>query len=120
MAFDYINIRDTVAEPLIAHFGDVGYLSLPGESIGEDYESDLDNDSECPVTYVRTEFKKAENNGTLVERNDLMFLISTEGVNFDPKLADRFTANCVEYQIIRIDPLQPGPLVILWKLHARL
>lgn len=119
MGFDYIGMRDTVAEPLIARFGDVGYFSLPGETIGEDYESDLNNDSECRVAYVRTQFKKSENSGTLVEKNDVMFLVSTEGVNFDPELADRFTADCVEYQIVRIDPLQPGPVVMLWKVHAR-
>ena len=120
MAFDYVNLRDNVAEKLIAQFGDVGHLLLPGESVGEDYESRLNNDSECPVAYVRTKFAKAENNGTLVEKNDVMFLVSTEGViTFDPKLADRFLVDNIEYQIVRIDPLKPGPVVMLWKVHSR-
>ena len=121
MAFDYITLRDTVAEPLLKEFGNQGdgFLMIPGEPIGEDYGSRLDNDTECPITYTIGHFEKSENNGTLVEENDLMFLVSTEGVTIKVKLANRIVADGIEYQIVRIDPLKPGPIIMLWKVHAR-
>jgi len=119
VAFDYIGLRDSAVAPAIVEFGDDGFFLLPGESVGEDYESRLDSDVECPLKCVRTKFTKAENNGTLVEKNDLMYLVSTAGVSFDPELVNRFVTDCTEYQIVRIDPLKPGPVVMLWKVHVR-
>jgi len=119
VAFDYAALRTNVVEPLIDEYGDGGYFLLPGEPAGEAYESQLDNDSECPLKCVQTQFTKAENNGTLVEQNDVLFLVSTEGIYFDPELVNRIVIDCVEYQIVRIDPLKPGPVVMLWKVHAR-
>jgi len=119
MGFDYLRIRDKVAEPKIEQFGLPGYMLLPGQSIGEPWESHLDNDVEIPVLCLQTTFTKADNNGTVVEKDDVMFLVSTQGIANEPTLADRIVVDCVEYQIIRIDPLKPGPVVVLWKVHAR-
>ena len=119
MGFDYQRIRDNVAEPKLSQFGTSGYLSMNGSSTGKPWDSQLGNDSQLPITVVRTIFKKSDNQGTLVEKNDVMFLVSTEGVSIDPALADRMTVDNVTYQIIRIDPLKPGPVVMLWKVHAR-
>ena len=117
--FDYDTLRTGTVEPLIEQFGDKGHFILPGESVGEAWESNLDNGVECPVTGVRTSFKTDNNQGTLVEKNDVMFLISTKGVAQDPTLAEQLVMDCVKYQVIRIDPLKPGPVVMLWKVHAR-
>ena len=119
MAFDYANIRDTVVEPAIAEFGDNALFLLPGEFVGEDWESRLNSDTESPIKCLRTKFTKATNNGTLVEENDVMYLVSTAGIVIDPELVDRFATDCIEYQIVRIDPLKPGPTVVLWTVHVR-
>ena len=112
MAFDYTGLRDSAVAPAIEEFGVDGLFLLPGAHVGWDYESRLNNDTEGPLKCVRTKFTKAENNGTLVEKNDLMYLVSTAGVAFDPELVDRFVTDCIEYQIVRIDPLKPGPVVM--------
>ena len=119
MAFDYATLRTGTVETLIKEFGDQGHLLLPGESVGEDWESNLDNDVECPINVVQTAFKKDNNQGTLVEKNDVMFLASTEGVGTDPAMAQQIVVACVKYQVVRIDPLKPGPVIMLWKIHAR-
>jgi hypothetical protein len=121
MAFDYTSLETGTVQRLIVEFGTEGVIMIPGESIGEPYESKLDNDTEIPVKLVRTSFKRADNNGTLVEENDQMFLVSTEGVSCsnDPKLADRLFVDDVELQVVRVDPLRPGPVTMLWKVHVR-
>jgi hypothetical protein len=119
MSFDYTSLKTGVAEKLIKEFGDSGYLLMPGESVGEDWESNLDNDVECPIQAVRTAFKTDNNQGTLVEKTDVMFLVSTEGVTQDPEMAQKIVVDCKEFQVVRIDPLRPGPVTMLWKVHAR-
>jgi len=119
MAFDYTSLQIGTVEKLIKEFGDSGHLLMPGESIGEDWESNLDNDTECPIQTLRTAFKTDNNQGTLVEKTDVMFLVSTEGVSQDPKLAEQIVVDCEKFQVVRVDPLKPGPVIMLWKVHAR-
>lgn len=145
MAFDYTGLRDGTVEPLIAEFGKSGSILVttpPGEFLldrdgnqildrdgnpitvrdvvaAAPYGSQLGFDVAHAVTLVQTRFKKSDNNGTLVEMGDVLFLVSTEGVTIDPSMANRMTVGGVTYQVIRIDPLQPGDVVMLWKVHAR-
>lgn len=120
MGFDYTGLRDDTVEPLIAEYGKMGVLHVNVPATGaEPYESQLDGETLHDVVVVQTQFKKTDNMGTLVEMGDVGFLVSTEGLVIDPDLAQRISANGLTYQIIRIDPLQPGPVVMFWKVHAR-
>jgi len=115
----YERMRDNVAEPNLLKFGTTGYLSLNVAATGKPWDSQLGGETQVPIICMRTTFKKADNNGTLVEMNDVLFLVSTEGVSIDPALADRIVVGSVAHQIIRIDPLQNADTVVLWKVHAR-
>jgi len=119
MAFDYAGLRDETAEPLIKEFGKTGGLLVNDPATGAPYESQIGAEVSHAIIAVQTQFKKTDNNGTLVEMGDVLFLVSTEGVTIDPALANRITMNSITYQVVRIDPLEPGPVVMLWKIHAR-
>jgi hypothetical protein len=119
MAFDYAALRDETAEPLIREFGKPGTLWIPGVPTGPGYNPQPDDPQSQPVTVVQTEFKKEDNRGTVVQETDVMFLVSTEGVTADPKMADRLQVGSITFEVVRIDPLAPGPETMLWKLHAR-
>lgn len=120
MAFDYLKIREGTVEPLMAKFGKPAVLSVNVPATGaQPWESQLGTDDEYDVTVIQTLFEKADNNGTLVQETDVLFLVSTEGMTVDPALANRLVVNGVTYQVIRIDPLEPGPTVMLWKVHGR-
>ena len=147
MAFDYPNLRDETVEPLIAEFGKTGILYVHndapegalvdrdgnyildrdgnyivergGGSEREAWESQLGSDDSHAVTLVQLQFKKSDNKGTLVEMGDVLFLVSTEGVTVDPALANRFQVGGIIYQVVRIDPLQPGSTVMKWNIHGR-
>lgn len=119
MAFDYISLRDDTAEPLIAEFGKPGQIAVNDSSSFAPYESQFGSETLHDCTVVQTRFQKADNNGTLVEEGDVLFLVSTDGVTIDPALAHRIVAGGATYQVVRVDPLQPGPTIMLWKVHAR-
>jgi len=119
VAFDYPDLRDNTAEPLIAESGKPGVLYVNQPSSGAPYESQLGAEIEYPCTVAQTQFTKADNQGTLVEENDVLLLVSTDGVTVDPELAHRIGVNGVTYQVVRVDPLYPGSTVLLWKVHGR-
>ena len=146
MTFDYASLRDGTVEPLIAEFGKAGvlyvYTDIPSGalidrdgnyildrdgnyivsrsgSLREAWESQLGSDLPYAVVLIQTQFKKDNNMGTLVEKDDVQFLVSTQGVTIDPELANRITVDSVTYQVVRVDPLKPGTVTMLWKVHAR-
>ncbi len=120
MAFDYTELRDDTVEPLIDEYGKEGELSVNEPPTGaEPYESQIGEPVLHPVRVLQTRFKKTTNRGTLIEKGDVLYLVSTQGVTIDPDLADRMAVGDVTYQVIRIDPLQLGPVVMFWYIHAR-
>lgn len=120
MPFDYVKIREGTVDPLFERFGKTAQIAVNVPASGvEPWESQLDGEELHDVTVIQTTFEKADNNGTLVQETDVLFLVSTKGVTIDPSLADRLIANGNTYQVVRIDPLQPGPETMLWYIHGR-
>jgi len=121
VSFDYAGLRDDTVQPLLAEFGKVtpGQISVNVPATGAPYESQIGTPVLYPCTVVQTVFKKSDNNGTLVEAGDVLFLVSPEGLLIDPELADRILVDGVTYQVVRVDPLKPGSTIMLWKVHGR-
>jgi flagellar basal body rod protein FlgG len=144
MTFDYTAMKLETVEPLINEFGKDGQLAVNVVTITSylvdrdgnfildregnkiivtegtaPYDSQLDGEVLHPVRLVQTRFKKMDNNGTLVEVGDVLYLVSTQGVTVDPALANRIRVDSVTYQVVRVDPLVPGPVIMFWYIHAR-
>jgi len=119
MAFDYTALNTGTVQPLIDEFGKDGELAVNSAFTGAPYDSKLAGETLHDVRLVQTVFKRADNNGTLVGETDVLYLVSTQGVAINPQLADRIIVDGVTYQVVRIDPLKPGPVIMLWKVHAR-
>ena len=119
MDFDYAGLRDEVVEPLIEEFGKDATIAVNEPATSGGGSSQIDSETLHPARVVQTQFKKTDNSGTLVEAGDVLYLVSTRGVTIDPDLANRMIVHGVTYQIIRVDPLRPGPVTMLWKIHAR-
>lgn len=121
MAFDYAGLRDGLVQPLLAEFGKVtpGQLSVNVPATGAPYDSQIGTPVLYSCTVVQTVFKKSDNNGTLVEAGDVLFLVSPEGLSVEPEMANRIIVDGVIYQIVRVDPLKPGSVIMLWKVHGR-
>jgi len=119
MAFDYTALNVNTVQPLIDEFGNDGYLIVNDAASGAPYESQIGAEVLHPIRLVQTLFKKSDNSGTLVEMGDVLFLVSTQGVAINPDLANRMKVDNIIYQVVKIDPLKPGPIIMLWKIHAR-
>jgi hypothetical protein len=122
MGFDYEGIRDTVVEPGISFFGKrVGdaFFILPGLKTGPEYKPERAAPTNAPVDAIQTAFKKDTNRGTLIEKTDVLFMVSTKNLALDPTLADEIQVEGTRYQIVRIDPLRTGPTIMYWYVHAR-
>ena len=119
MAFDYPDIRDNTAEPLIKEFGIGGQVAVNDPTTGEPWDSQIGSEVLHSAIFFKSKFTKDNNRGTLVEKNDVLFLMSTEGVTIDPELANRIIVNSVTYQVVRIDPLEPADTIVMWFVHAR-
>ena len=72
MGFDYTALNTGTVQPLIDEFGKDGQLAVNDAGTGEPYESQIDSEALYPVRLVQTVFKKADNNGTLVEAGDVL------------------------------------------------
>jgi hypothetical protein len=118
MAFDYTELIDAV-NPELEELGKPGGLIVDGVQTDHDYNPRYAEPVVHPVTVVQGKFTKEYNQGTLVELGDIKFLVSTDGVTVDPTLANRLRVEGVTYQIVRIDPVSPGPTVVLWVVQAR-
>jgi hypothetical protein len=119
MAFDYVRIRDGTVEPLFDKFGKPGQIAVNVPATGAlPYESQIDGEDLYDIVVIQTTFEKDNNRGTLVQETDVLFLVSTK-TEISPEMADRIIVENVTYQIVRVDPLTPGPTIMLWSVHAR-
>lgn len=118
MAFDYNRLRTQTAEPLLARFGRSAVLVKPGEPTGPPYDPQPGPPDESPVIIVETEFKFKDMDGTLIQVTDKMFLMSTSA-GVEPENPDTFYDDDETFQVIQAKRLKPGPLNMLWKVHAR-
>ena len=136
MAFDYGNIRDTVALPLIKEFGQpivvyrtedtVTYTRVYNpvtmkyywvDDIGTQYDTEP---TETQVEYegfgiVKTYDTEAVD-GTLIRADDIL-LIST-GIP-QPQMGDIFLVNGKEYQFVNNQTVAPGGVDIVYKTQVR-
>lgn len=118
MTFNYARLRDRVAEPQLAKFGRAATLTQPGTPTGDEWNPTTGTATTLAVTVLQTDFTYAERQGTLVQENDVMYLMSTDGDPV-PTLADTLTVDSIPMQIIKIKPVSPGAVVVLWRVHCR-
>jgi len=117
--FNYTALRDNTAQPLIDRFGKDGTITATA-SDGPAWNPGGGTvvTTETAVRLVQTEFKAEDRAGTLVQDDDLLFIVSTQG-DPDIALANTLTVDGQVYQIVRVMPKAPGPVTMLIRLHVR-
>lgn len=114
MAFDYGPLKD-VATDLIADFGKSATLVKLVNS-GTDFDPDI-TESATAITLVETEFSTSQKDGTLIQQGDKKFLISANAATVEQK--DRIKLGSDTWQIIEVEPLNPGGTVLIYTAHVR-
>lgn len=129
MAFNYTRLRDNVVQKQIKDKGKLATLLSPGpDTSGQPaWDPEPGPPVEQEAWVVQTTLKKedvgapgrAEGKYGNVQATDSAFLVSPEGVLADPELVDRMRLDGKVFQVIKVMPLKPGPVTMLWKLFAR-
>lgn len=115
----YENLRTDTARPLIARFGGTGYVLVTDVSAGDPWDPEAGELEELPVPAVRTIPRVQDRPATFVPETDAMFILAAGNDLQAPTLADRWRFDGQEYEIVSVEPVSPGQIPIIYKIHAR-
>lgn len=114
MTFNYASLRSNTVDPLLARFGKTA--TLTGETLSGDAWDPTVSETDTEVTVVQTDFTQAERDGTIVQADDIMFLMEA---SVEPTTADTLTVDGTTYQVVNVMPLRPGSVTMLYRVQAR-
>lgn len=116
---DYESLKLNVAERLIRENGKAAFIVTPGTATGPAYDPTPGEPLREMVYFVETRYSMTDRNASLVESGDKMGLVSTETGATPQKSINQIEIDGVLYQFIDVQPLNPGGVVMLYKIHAR-
>ncbi len=125
-SFDYAKSVAT-ADRLIRKFGQTG--AIRRTVMGGDPWDPEPVETDYPCILVVVEYTLRERESSLIEMNDKRVLISVEGLNLpalpdEPKsenvvtVADKVVVDGAAHEIKRVDPLKPGPVVVMFNCQV--
>lgn len=118
MTFDYAGLRDDVVAPTLAEFGKSATLKQPGVATGDEWDPIPGTPTDYAVKVLELSFTMADRAGSLVQEDDRRFLMSTDN-DPDPDLKGTLIIGSDTLQVVNLEPLQPGSVVMLWRVHCR-
>jgi len=113
MSFDYTRLKST-ADRLVARFGKAAAL-VSFETSGPDFDPTV-TESTADITLVELSYSLTNRNESLVQSGDKLFLIQADAA---PALDNKIRLDSVDYAMVDVQPLSPGPLVLLYEVQAR-
>lgn len=118
MSFDFTDLRDGTVEPLLEEFGKSATLTQPGVASGDEWDPVPGVPTDYAVTVLETSFSLQDKTSTLVQEDDRKFLMSTDGDPV-PSLKGILVIGGTTLQVVNLEPIQPGPVVMAWRVHCR-
>lgn len=117
--YDYRKIQAT-AKRLIDRFGGPVSImtTLKTENV-QGWKPATDLTSQTDVKGVFTHYEEKYIDGTVIQRGDQKVLISAIGVTFPPNLTGYVKRGADKWNIVKIEPLTPGDLNIIFKIQVR-
>jgi hypothetical protein len=113
--FNYRPLLAT-ANRLIGNFGKPAIISRQGEATGPAWNPQpglaTDRDTLC----VELSYSLTNRNESLIQRGDKLLLLRA-GV--EPAVGNTITVDAITYQVIDVQPLNPGGTVMLYEVQAR-
>lgn len=114
--FNYPRMRDNVAEKLLARFGTTATLTKLVNT-GTDWNP-TQTATDYTVTVVKKTIQAKDRDGTLVQMDDEIFIVSTD-TTVTPEMPDTMTIEGTTFQVINVKTLKPGPTTMLWYVQCR-
>lgn len=116
MSYDYSRLRAT-ADRLIARFGVEAELHVAGAVDDSTYPTVTLPGFTEPCMVVRDTYSAMERAGTLIEEGDVKLLIAV--TETAPTTADEIEIQGETYHLQSVEPIQPGPDVLLYQARGR-
>lgn len=116
MTFDYARPKAT-ADRLLTRYGQAGKL-LKYTKSGPAYDPVI-TWPEHDCTFAVMEYANREVDGTRVLATDKKVILAKGSLSVDPTTADKLKIGTVEHSIIRVEPLAPGGVTVMFTLQCR-
>lgn len=116
-AFDYSRSKAT-ADRLLARFGQAGTLRRPTSS-GTSYNPTQGAPDDHACTFAVLDYANAEVDGSRVLATDKKALLAKGALTIEPKTSDKLLIGRVSHSIVRVEPLAPGGITVMWTLQCR-
>lgn len=117
--FDYADLRDNTAAPLLAEFGQAAVLRRPTVGSGPARNPGVGAPTDYDCTLVVDTYRNFERDGTRIKAGDKKVLLSTEGLTVAPLTSDQLVIAGEVHSIVNVEPLSPGGVVVMWTVQAR-
>ena len=119
MAIDYDSIRVNTAERLLRENGKVVKIITPGTNTGEEYDPVVGEPTEDDVYFLETKWKVSDAQKSLVQVNDILGMISTEGGIVPNQLINTIKIDGEVHQLVIVERLMPGTVKMLFYVVVR-
>lgn len=97
-----------------------GALIRAGVPTGPAYNSEPTEPTEHLCNVLYDEFTIDEIDGTLVRASDLKIIVGADKLEIEPTTFDKFKdGDGMIYAILKVTPLRPAGVVVLWELQCR-
>lgn len=116
---DYESLKVNVAEQQIRDKGRLAYIITPGAPTGPAYDPQPGEPTRDEVYFLETRYSMTDRDNSLVQVGDKLGLVSTETGAVPDKSINQIEIDSVTYQLLDVQPLNPGGVVMLYKVHAR-
>ncbi|MTH96416.1 hypothetical protein [Roseibium sp. RKSG952] len=120
--FDYTKLKGS-AQRLLKRFGKPAVIVREEDSGGgggDPWDPGSGTvEVEHPCRIVTGSFEQSLIDGSRVQANDLQVTLSTEGLTITPTTADKLKIGDTSYSIIACHAVEPGEVVLLYRLQIR-
>lgn len=117
--FNYADMRDNTAAPLLAEFGQSATLRKVTAGSGPSRNPGAATPTDYPCTLVVDTYRNFERDGTRIKAGDKKVLLSTQDLTVEPTAADQLIIEGKVHSIVDVQPLSPGGTVLMWTLQCR-
>lgn len=107
------------ADGMIAEAGQEGIIRRAGESTGDPWNPTVGEPTDHPCLIVDFDFSAMEIDGSLIRAWDRRVLVSAGSLDIEPTEVDTIVIGGQEHAIVRVSPLAPGGVVVLYEIQAR-
>jgi hypothetical protein len=118
VTFNYGRMTST-ADRMIERFGVAGTLRRR-TTTGPAYDPTEGSPVNHACRFVVSDYSATEIDGTRVLATDKKVMLAKGSLTVEPRLSDLLVDPASSsYKIVAINPLQPGPDIVMWELQVR-